>query len=143
MIKKCLTYILKIILQMQTLNSIQKSSTTIFNAIIDHIKKNLFLEEDFARVVLDIPKKKDEEISYYESLLELIHDNVDEKEVKKKDAQEVKAKKNYYVMFIQHEQTKKMIKKYLGKNDKEIANAIYKLFDIYDRRNNIEEHYQK
>ena len=126
---------------MEIFNKIERNATTIFIAITDYIKKKLFLDENFAKVVLAI-EIKDEDIEYYDSLLELINDNVDEKEAKKKDAQELKAKKNYCLMLIQKKQAKKMIEKYLGKNDKEVAIAISKLYDIYERRNNIEEHYQ-
>lgn len=101
------------------------------------------MDENFPKVVLAIQIKKDEEIEYYDSLLELINDNVDEKEAKKKDAQELKGKKNYWMMVIQQEQAKKMIEKYLGRNDKEVAIAVSKLYDIYERRNNIEEHYRE
>ena len=143
-IKQCLAYINTIITQMEVLGNItEKNSSTIMIATTDFIKKNLSQEEDFARVILDIKIKKDERINYYESLYELINENVDEKEAKKRDAQDLKEKKNYFLMLTQKEQTNKMIDEYLGRNDREIALAINKLYDIYERRNNIEEHYQQ
>ena len=46
-------------------------------------------------------------------------------------------------MKIETYLTEKLIKKYLGKNDRKIAEAISQLYDIYRRRGGIEEQYKK
>ena len=46
-------------------------------------------------------------------------------------------------MKIKEYETQKLIDLYLGRNDKQIALAILRLYDIYDRSNLIEEKYKK
>ena len=71
-IKNANAYLEALIEQMQLINNLINCSTSTMKSLLSHIKENISIDEQFFFVLMSIQVQPNEEINYYESLLELI-----------------------------------------------------------------------